>query len=83
MKEMQRDEKGFYVAQLTITILSRDEDICNRALDTISYAADCVDNEYPDTVIINEHDVNELDEVGMREKLNEFDIESYLIGLDG
>ena len=82
MKEMQRDDKGFYVAQLTITILSRSEYVCNRALDTISYAADCMENEHSDTVIINERDLNELDEAGMREKLDEFDIESYLIGLD-
>lgn len=83
MQKMTKDEKGFYAAQLTITILSRSEDKCKRALETISYAADCVESEHSDTVIINESDLNELDETGMRQRLNEFDIESYLIGLKG
>jgi len=82
MKEMRKDEEGFYVAELTITILSRSEYVCNSALDTIVYAADCVENEHCNTVIITERDLNELDEMGMREKLNELDIESDLIGLN-
>src|SRR2546429_2280173 len=80
---MTKDARGFYIAKLTITILSRSKSVCDEALGTITYAASCVEDEYGDTIITNESYIHELSEEAARVQLNELDIEVDRIGLTG
>lgn len=79
--DVPEDASGYYIAKLTITILSRSKSITDQALETITYAANCVEDECGDTVITNESYIQELNEEAMRVRLNELDIEIDRIGL--
>jgi hypothetical protein len=81
IKDMPDDVRGFYIAKLTITILSRGKFICNEAVETITYAANCVEDKYGDTIITNESHIQELNEETVRTQLDKLDIEADRIGL--
>lgn len=77
-----KKEPGFFVAQMTVTVLARSEGVCNRVCEMIAEAADCGETEYSNTVVRTEEEITEIDEAAMRKKLYDADIEAYLLNLD-
>jgi len=71
----------FYTAQLTITVFARSKEVCDNILDTVAYAASCIENEYVDTAVVATGDAIELDEDMMRKKLENFNIDPKEVGL--
>jgi len=80
-KRKLKDECDLYMAQLTITVLTRNSEVCNKAVEVITYAANCVENEHDSTAIITESVMADLDEADTRSRLNEFGIEPDEVGL--
>lgn len=81
-KSKLKDECGIYLAQLTITVLTRNREVSDKALNAIAYAANCVENEYEYIAVIAESDIKELDGAGTRLKLNNLGIEPSEVGLE-
>lgn len=77
-----KEERGFFIAQMMVTVLTRSEGACNQVLEMIAEAADCGENEYGNTVVRTEEEITELNETAMREKLNDLDVEAYLLDLE-
>lgn len=81
MNNVSTHQSDFYVAQLTIKVLTRNETICNEILDTIAYAANCVENEYPDTVVMSLYEIETSDQANIRILLDKMGLDMDEIGL--
>lgn len=81
MQKNKTSDDEFYLARLTITILSRNRGVCDEIVGTISYAANCVETQYSDLIMIVEDTTVVLDEAEVRAHLNELAIEVDEIGL--
>ena len=80
-KSKLKDESGIYIAQLTITVLTCNREVSDKALNAIAYAANCVENEYDNIAIITESDIEELDGADTCLKLSSLGIEPSEVGL--